>query len=248
MPRPEKTNIDWFPHPVAHGRKMGLLERKYGNNGYAVWFKILEELGSSENKCLSLRDEVQIELYASRCLVEPETLMQIVADLVRWEEFDRTLWETRRVLYSAKFIKSVAEVYRKRKTPPPSIADALAAFEPVGLEVRDQRSDGRTSAPDLRPPTFDLGHRPPAALPTIGSYEDLLRLPPLDAAAALTGDPSARARNTWKKYLRELSAEDPERGERMFREQLAVLHGEIKAGEIHHPAAMLTKRLKELTK
>lgn len=246
MPNHKRTNVEWFPHPVAHGRKMGLLERKYGNNGYAVWFKILEEVGSSNGLAIQLRDEVQIELYASRCLVEPDVFMQIVGDLIRWEEFDKTLWETRRVLYSAKFIKSVAEVYRKRKTPPPSVADALAAFEPVE-DVSAERGAG-----SLEPAVGDhpSGLRPKASglKPHSGIkiHEDLMRMPPILAAQALTGDTSERAVNTWSKYLRELSRDDATRGERMFRDVLGTLFSEIKAGEIKKPAAMLTKRLKEL--
>jgi hypothetical protein len=246
MPNHKRTSVEWFPHPVAHGRKMGLLERKYGNDGYAVWFKILEEIGGSEILAIALRDDVQVELYASRCLVEPDLFMQIVSDLIRWDEFDSSLWETHRVLYSHKLIKSVSEVYRKRKTAPPSVSDILAQFEPITWP--------KTTTPEA-PPRHDR-RPPPAARPVhpaqtggaaqVRSYEDLMRLPVLDAAQALTGDTTTRALNTWRKYLRILSDEDPARGERMFRDQLTQLYGEIKLGEIRHPAAMLTKRLKEI--
>jgi hypothetical protein len=250
MPRPKKTSIDWFPHPVTHGRKMGMIERKYGNDGYAVWFKILEEIGSAQPHAINLSDDIQIELYASRCLVDPAIFMQIIGDLISWGEFNQTVWETRRVLYSAKFIESVSEIFRKRKTPPPSLADILQEFEPLP-QPKTSTTTSRVS-PDTARGTPPAAH--PVTAPTGGAakraqirnYEDLLRLSPLAAAQVLTGDTTERAANTWNKYLRELSSEDPERGERMFRDVLSGLFGEIKAGEVNNPAAMLTKRLKEL--
>lgn len=221
---------------------MGLLERKYGNDGYAVWFKMLEELGSAPWHTINLRDEVQIELYSSRCLVDQTVFMQILGDLIRWGEFNQMLWESRRVLYSAKFIESVGLIYSKRQCVKPSIADVLQNFEPIAPEANGQQLELTTPAPRQARTSAHSA----SAVPTITTYEDLLRHSPLIAAQALTGDTSERAYNTWNKYLRELSAEDPERGERMFRDVLSVLFGDIKAGEIKKPAAMLTKRLKEL--
>jgi hypothetical protein len=228
---------------------MEMIQRKYGNDGYAVWFKILEEIGSAHLHALNLSDEIQIELYASRCLVSTDVFMQIIGDLIRWGEFNQTAWETRRVLYSEKFIESVEVVYRNRQGKP-SIADVLEKFEPLPRP--------KTSTTTSQGPRSPARGTPPAAHPVpeptggaakrtqIKTYEDILRITPLEAAVALTGDTTARASNTWNKYLRELSAEDPERGERMFRDVLAGLFGEMKAGEVKNPAAMLTKRLKEL--
>ena len=42
MARPERRNVDYFPHYLSEGKKMYLIEHKYGNDGYAVWFKVLE--------------------------------------------------------------------------------------------------------------------------------------------------------------------------------------------------------------
>jgi hypothetical protein len=45
MAREQRRDVDYFPHECNHGRKMHIIESKYGNNGYAAWFKLLEELG-----------------------------------------------------------------------------------------------------------------------------------------------------------------------------------------------------------
>lgn len=44
----EKQTVDYFPHFVKGGRTIFILENKFGNDGYAFWFKLLEILGESE--------------------------------------------------------------------------------------------------------------------------------------------------------------------------------------------------------
>lgn len=48
MARPTKETVDYFPHFVKCGRTIFILESKYGNDGYAFWFKLLEILGDTE--------------------------------------------------------------------------------------------------------------------------------------------------------------------------------------------------------
>lgn len=48
MARPKKQTVDYFPHFVKGGRTIFILENKFGNDGYAFWFKLLEILGESE--------------------------------------------------------------------------------------------------------------------------------------------------------------------------------------------------------
>lgn len=114
MGRPQTNKVSWFPHPVTHGKKMSYMEKKYGNNGYAVWFKILEELGNTDYHYLDLSDEVQIMFLSDRCLVSEEVLLSMINDLIRLKEFDKTLWEENQILFSEKFLESVQEAYKKR--------------------------------------------------------------------------------------------------------------------------------------
>jgi hypothetical protein len=48
MAREQRTDVDYFPHECNHGRKMYIIEEKFGNDGYATWFKLLEQLGKSK--------------------------------------------------------------------------------------------------------------------------------------------------------------------------------------------------------
>lgn len=47
MARPTKTSVDYFPHMTHSGKTIAILEARWGNDGYAFWFKLLELLGDS---------------------------------------------------------------------------------------------------------------------------------------------------------------------------------------------------------
>ncbi|MBQ19130.1 MAG: hypothetical protein CMD31_00080 [Flavobacteriales bacterium] len=114
MARPTRNKVDYFPHPVKHGKKMSYLEKKYKNDGYATWFKILEELGNTEYHYLDLSDEVQIMFLSDRCLISETLLIDIINDLIRLKEFDADLWQNNRILFNEKFTDSVKDAYKKR--------------------------------------------------------------------------------------------------------------------------------------
>ena len=47
MARPAKTSVDYFPHMAHSGKTIAILEARWGNDGYAFWFKLLELLGTA---------------------------------------------------------------------------------------------------------------------------------------------------------------------------------------------------------
>lgn len=114
MARPERNNVDYFPHGVIHGKKMSYIRKVYGNDGYAAWFILLEKLGKADFHYLDLKDEIEIMYLASEILVSEDLLNRIVTDLVRMGVFDRELWEKENILFNQTFIESVHDAYKKR--------------------------------------------------------------------------------------------------------------------------------------
>ena len=114
MARPQRNNVDYFPHPVNHGKKMFYLRSKYKNDGYTVWFMLLEELGKAEYHYLDLKDDVQKMYLSSTFMVTEEILENIINDLVKFEEFDKELWENESILYNQKFVNNIKDAYKKR--------------------------------------------------------------------------------------------------------------------------------------
>lgn len=114
MARQERNDVDYFPHPVNHGKKMHYILNKYKNDGYTVWFRLLEELGKADYHYLDLSDEVQIMYLASTFLVTEETLSVIIKDLVKLGEFDKDLFNKEKILFNESFRQSIKDAYKKR--------------------------------------------------------------------------------------------------------------------------------------
>jgi len=113
MARPESNTVSYFPHKIGDGKKIFSIETKYGNDGYATWFKILEKLATTENHYLNLNDEVEVMYLSAKCKVSEELLFSIINDLTRLGCFDKTLWE-KRYIWSQVFIDSIQDAYSRR--------------------------------------------------------------------------------------------------------------------------------------
>lgn len=114
MARQERNNVDYFPHPVNHGKTMFYMRSKYGNDGYAVWFILLEKLANADYHYLDLKDEVQLMFLSSELKVTEEVLIAMIIDLVKMRQFDSELWENEMILFNEKLVESIADAYKKR--------------------------------------------------------------------------------------------------------------------------------------
>lgn len=113
MARPIRNDIDYFPHPVNHGKKMFFIRSRFKCEGYAVWFMLLEELGKANYHYLDLKNEVDL-MYLSASFMVPESLiLEIIEALVKLGEFCPELWGER-ILWNEKFIESISDAYKKR--------------------------------------------------------------------------------------------------------------------------------------
>ncbi len=115
MARGQRRDVDYFPHECTHGRKMHIIEDRYGNDGYATWFKLLEQLGKANNHYIDLSDEMDQMFLSSTFKISIDLMMNILKDLARLKSIDKYLFETYQVIYSQKFSSSVEDAYRNRK-------------------------------------------------------------------------------------------------------------------------------------
>ena len=115
MARLERNDVDYFPHIIKDSDKMFYLEQKYKNNGYAVWFKLLEKLGTKNYHYLELSSKSQIMFLSAKCLVTEEILLNIIDDLVDLGEFNSYLWDKFKILWNQTFVSSIQDAYKKRK-------------------------------------------------------------------------------------------------------------------------------------
>ena len=113
--RKKKNTVDYFPHYIGEGKKIQFIEAKYGNDGYASWFKILESLAKTPDHYINLNDEIEKVFLANKCKIKLEVLEAILDDLAMLGSINKILWK-KRIIWSEIFIESIKDTYKKRSS------------------------------------------------------------------------------------------------------------------------------------
>jgi hypothetical protein len=119
LARPKKQTVDYFPHYCNHKKTIYILEQRYGNDGYAFWFKLLELLGDSEGHYLDLNDDSAWEFLQAKTRIENDTCKEILALLARINAIDSELWDNK-IVWSQNFVDGIADAYRNRRVDIPT--------------------------------------------------------------------------------------------------------------------------------
>ena len=98
---------------------MFVLESRWGNDGYALWFKLLELLGASDGHSLDLSEPAAWEYFVAYVRSDSEKCHEILALLADLRAIDPDLWAAR-IVWSENFVAGVADVYRNRRVDPPA--------------------------------------------------------------------------------------------------------------------------------
>lgn len=120
MARPKKEGVDYFSHDVnsTSGRTIFTLESKYGNDGYAFWFKLLEILGSQNNLCYDCTSLSNWLYLVARTKVSEDMATEILDTLSQIDAIDEELWH-QKVIWVQKFSERLGDVFSKRGTETP---------------------------------------------------------------------------------------------------------------------------------
>lgn len=115
MARPKKQKVEYFPHFVASGRTIFILESSYGNDGYAFWFKLLEILGDSEGHYYDCRNSANWKFLLAKTHVDEVFAEKIIQALIDLGQVDEELWR-KKVIWVQNFVDNLTELYRKRSS------------------------------------------------------------------------------------------------------------------------------------
>ncbi|PPK99013.1 DUF4373 domain-containing protein [Parapedobacter indicus] len=144
--RPKKNTVDYFPHYIGDGKKIQFIEAKYGNDGYATWYKILESLARTSDHYLNLNEEIDTMFLASKCRVDVDSLEAIITDLSKLGAINKTLWE-HRIIWSEVFMESIKDAYRKRTSNSLTLSDIcrhLYAENVISVDLNSISGAGNT--------------------------------------------------------------------------------------------------------
>jgi len=111
--RKEKHTVDYFPHYVNHKKTMHILQQKYGNDGYAFWFKLLELLGKSEYHVYDLNNTENLLYFYSEVNSTEERGKETLELLARLKAVDPDFYNSG-YIYSENFCEGIKDAYRKR--------------------------------------------------------------------------------------------------------------------------------------
>ena len=132
MGRTAKSGVDYFSHDTgAHNRKtISALRSRFGNDGYAFWFILLELLGEQQNLSLDCSDEINWIYLCTETQVSEKAAAEMLSLLSRVNAIDKELWINHQVIWCQGFADRLKDVYKKRsaKVPEkPKFADAESA-------------------------------------------------------------------------------------------------------------------------
>ncbi len=121
MGRTSSNTADYFNHDAKPGKTIFILERRWGNDGYSFWFKLLEILTASEGHFYSLNEPQNYEYFRARMNlrdgISDAEILNLLADLGK---IDKELWKLHKIIWCQNLVNALAEtLYKRRNHPPP---------------------------------------------------------------------------------------------------------------------------------
>lgn len=118
MGRPIKETVEYFPHFVKGGRTIFILESKFGNDGYAFWFKLLEILCDTNNHFFDCKNASNWEFLLAKTHTTEEIANKIIKTLIDLGKIDEELWEDK-VIWIQSLANNLAFFYERRSAEIP---------------------------------------------------------------------------------------------------------------------------------
>ncbi len=119
MARKKKQHVDYFPHDTHQSKSVRIISKKYGNDGYAFYYKLRELLGRTENYNYDLSKEIDWFDFLGEMDIEEQQAKELIEFLVTIGELDKEMWEKEKRLWSDRFMSGIVSVYDKRVTEIP---------------------------------------------------------------------------------------------------------------------------------
>ena len=136
----------------THGETMFILEERYGNDGYAFWFKLLEILGNSEGHYFRVGNTARMAFLVAKMRVDDKTATEILDLLALLKAIDPELWAVK-VVWSQNFVDNLTPLYAKREGGPPRKPDVSSISDPEipdNVHFRDgNNGSGALSASEI---------------------------------------------------------------------------------------------------
>ena len=115
MARPKKHTVDYFPHDCHHSKEIEILLNKFGNVGYAFYYRLMEVIGKTPSYTVDYSDSISIHYLSTQTGTDVNIINEIIPFLVELKVIDKEIWEKEEHIWCQEFVDSIKDVYRKRK-------------------------------------------------------------------------------------------------------------------------------------
>jgi len=119
MARRQRTNVDYFPHDTHHCKTLRIINKKYGNDGYAFYFKLRELLGKTDYHNYDLSNKIDWQDFVVEMDIDEAKANELIEFLVSLGELDQEMWEEEKRLWSQNLLDDIKTVYNKRASETP---------------------------------------------------------------------------------------------------------------------------------
>ena len=140
--RKPKSTVDYFPHFVKHGKTMFILQSRFGNNGYAFWFKLLEILSANINHIYDCRNTEDAEYMSALMQLPYDICVQILNLLAKLNAIDPELW-THKLIWCQNLVDHFDEIYQRRMNKKPE-KPIVADINPISVNINPISDDINT--------------------------------------------------------------------------------------------------------
>lgn len=116
MARPRKQTADYFPHDsrASDGDTLTVLQNRFGNDGYAFWFKLLEKLASAEGHFIDCNSPIKWQVLLAKMGVDELRGVEIMNLLVEMKAIDPEIWQSK-LIWCQNLVNNLADVYKNRR-------------------------------------------------------------------------------------------------------------------------------------
>ena len=109
----KRNGVDFFPFPCHNSTAIKLIESKFKLRGFAIIIKLFQKIYAEEGYYLQLSDDV-ILLLTQEFAVNDNLIPEVIAEAVKRDIFDKTIFEKYNVLTSLDIQKTYLTITRKR--------------------------------------------------------------------------------------------------------------------------------------
>jgi len=149
--RPQKQTVDYFPHDTdaSESKTLTIIQSKYGNDGYAFWFKLLQLLGKTPGHYFDFNKPADWEfLLAKTHIKDTETANEILDTLSLLDAIDPELYH-HGIIWCQKFVDRIADAYSRTVSGVPERPEIEVSVT-KNAESADRNPENATEIPQTK--------------------------------------------------------------------------------------------------